>query len=84
MGIIDDTIDVIGKIIKEEDSNIKQILLAMFSAFTNDPQNIRILAPSSEGKTYLVTKVMSLFPEEYVIPLANVTPKAIKYCLVSG
>jgi hypothetical protein len=84
LGIIDDTIDVIGKIIKEEDSNIKQILLAMFSAFTNDPQNIRILAPSSEGKTYLVTKVMSLFPEEYVIPLANVTPKAIKYCLVSG
>jgi len=84
LGIIDDTIDVIGKIIKEEDSNIKQILLAMFSAFTNDPQNIRILAPSSEGKTYLVTKVMSLFPEKYVIPLANVTPKAIKYCLVSG
>ncbi len=84
MGIIEDIQQTIGKIVKEEDSNIKQIVLTFLSAFTNNPQNTRILAPSSEGKTYLVTKIASLFSEEYVIPLAQTTPKGIKYCLISG
>lgn len=84
MGIIEDIQQTIGKIVKEEDSNIKQIVLTFLSAFTNNPQNTRILAPSSEGKTYLVTKIASLFPEEYIIPLAQTTPKGIRYCLISG
>jgi hypothetical protein len=83
LGIIEEIANTVGKIVKEEESNIIQTTLTLFSAFAN-PQNLRILAPSSEGKTYLVTKVSELFPVDYVIPLAHVTPKAIKYCLNAG
>ena len=42
---------VLEEILEEED-NIKQITLAILSAWTKNPQNVRILAQSGEGKTY--------------------------------
>jgi hypothetical protein len=83
LGIIEDIVEICGKEIKEEDSNIKQILLTFISAFTDNPQNTRILAPSGEGKTYLVTKIAKLFPEENTVTLAKATPQSIKYNLNS-
>ena len=82
-----DILDTIGKVcskeIKEEENSIKQITLTLLSAWTNNPQNTRILAPSGEGKTYLVTKLAKLFPEESVIILAKATPQSFKYALSS-
>lgn len=72
-----------GREIKNEHENILQILLTMFSAFTNHPQNSRILAPSGEGKTYLVTKLAELFPQENVHIIAKATPQSFKYTLSS-
>lgn len=83
MDIIEDIVKICGKEIKEEDTNIKQIILTFLSAFTGNPQNTRILAPSGEGKTYLVTQLSKLFPEEHVITLAKATPQSLKYNLNS-
>ena len=62
MSILQDIIRISSKEIKEEENNVKQIILALLSAWTKNPQNTRILAPSGEGKTYLVTKIAKLFP----------------------
>jgi len=83
MSIIEDIISVQSKEILEEKDNIKQIDLTFLSACTNNPQNTRILAPSGEGKTYLVTKCAELFPQENIIMLAKATPQSFKYALSS-
>ena len=83
MDIIEEIVRICGKEIKEEDTNIKQIILTFLSAFTGNPQNTRILAPSGEGKTYLVTQLSKLFPEGHVITLAKATPQSLKYNLNS-
>ena len=81
VNLLEEIIDTCSKEIKEEKDNIKQILLTIFSAWTNNPQNTRILAPSGEGKTYLVTKLATLFPKENIIILAKATPQSFKYAL---
>jgi len=83
MTLLEDIVKICGKEIKEEDANIKQIILTFLSAFTGNPQNTRILAPSGEGKTYLVTQLSKLFPEGHVITLAKATPQSLKYNLNS-
>lgn len=83
MNVLDDIVKTCDRELKEESSNIRQILLTLLSAWTSDPQNTRILAQSGEGKTYLVTKLASLFPQENIIVLAKATPQSFKYTLVS-
>jgi len=83
MSILDDIVKILSKEIREENDNITQIILALLSAWTTNPQNIRILAPSGEGKTYLVTKLAELFPQENIIILAKATPQSFKYALSS-
>jgi len=79
MNVLDILIDIISKEVKEEPENCRQVILAMLSAWTKNPQNLRILAPSGEGKTFLVTKVARLFPQDRVIMLQNATPQSFKY-----
>ncbi len=81
--ILEYIIQVCGKEIKEEDTNIKQITLAFLSSYTNNPMNLRILAPSGEGKTYLVTQIAKLFPEENVVILAKATAQSWKYNFIT-
>jgi len=83
MSILDDIVKIFSKEIREENDNITQVILALLSAWTNNPQNIRILAPSGEGKTYLVTLIAKLFPQENIIILAKATPQSFKYALSS-
>ena len=83
MNILDHITKICSKELKEEEDNIRQILLTLFSAWTNNPQNLRILAPSGEGKTYLVTKLASLFPQENIIILGKASPQSFKYNLNS-
>ncbi len=83
MNVLDSIVITCSKELKEESINIRQILLTLLSAWTNDPQNTRILAQSGEGKTYLVTKLAALFPQENIIVLAKATPQSFKYTLSS-
>ena len=61
-------ISVILKEAREEDRLVKQILYTMLSAYTNNPVNLAINAPSGEGKTYVIKKVGEKFREEVVVP----------------
>lgn len=81
--VLDYIVEISSKEIKEEDLNIQQIALTIFSSYTENPMNLRILAPSGEGKTYLVTQIAKLFPQDNIITLAKATPQSFKYALTS-
>lgn len=78
---LDAIVDICSREVKEETDNIRQILLTLFSAYTKNPQNTRILSPSGEGKTYLVTKIVEMFPQENVKIISRATPQSFKYAL---
>lgn len=70
-------IDVILKEAREEKRLVKQIFYCMLSAYTNNPINLAINAPSGEGKNYILQKVGELFPDNDVIFLAGLSEKAL-------
>ncbi|MDR2719874.1 MAG: hypothetical protein LBC03_03610 [Nitrososphaerota archaeon] len=70
----------ITKEIAYEDYNLAEFILhTMLSAYTNEPMNVRVKAPSSSGKTYVVTKIASLFPKEDIILLNKASPQSWLY-----
>lgn len=77
--VFENIVRVLEREVTNEKENIIQIAVTILSAYTSDPQNLRILAPSGEGKTYLVNQVSSLFPQQNIILLSNATPQAFKY-----
>ncbi len=81
-GSIPDTHDLrknlmleIRKEVKDEHRNIEIILNTALSAFTDNPINLAVVAKSSEGKTYLVTRTVGKFPKKDVIMLRKASPK---------
>jgi hypothetical protein len=70
-------IELILKEARQEDRLVRQILYAIFSAYTNNPINLAINSPSGEGKSYVLTKVAEIFPEGDVIFLSHMTEKAL-------
>ena len=78
---IDDTIkfvlDTTLKEAKKEDRLTKQIFITMLSAYSNNPINLLINAPSGVGKNYVINKVASLFPENDILALVGMTDKAL-------
>ena len=74
---IDFVIDVIIKEAPKEKRLTKQALYTLFSAKSNDPLNLAINAPTGEGKTYVVQKVVDLFPKNDVICLVGMSEKAL-------
>ncbi len=77
--ILDELLKFHKKEIKEEDSNVLKTILYGLSAFTNNPINNRLIAPSGEGKTYLVNKVSTTFPEQSLIILSSASAQSFKY-----
>ena len=77
--VLRDIVTYLGKEIKKEENNIYRVLLNGLSAFTKNPNNSRILAPSSEGKTYLSSKISALFPQQNVVQLASASAQSFKY-----
>jgi len=77
--MLEELVKFYKKEIKEEDSNIRKLILYGLSAFTANPINNRIFAPSGEGKTYLVEKVSATFPEESLIKLSSASAQSFKY-----
>ena len=49
----------------------------MCSAYSNNPINLLINAPSGVGKNYVINKVAELFPENDILSLARMTDKAL-------
>ena len=49
----------------------------MLSAYSNNPINLLINAPSGVGKNYIISKVSSLFPKSDILALAGMTEKAL-------
>lgn len=72
-------VSILSKEVKQEEDNLYRVLLGGLSAFTAEPLNMRILAPASEGKTYLLEKVSKLFPEENVMKLSTASATSFKY-----
>ena len=54
-----------------------QLLITMLSAYSNNPINLLINAPSGVGKNYIINKVSSLFPKSDILALAGMTEKAL-------
>jgi hypothetical protein len=72
--------DVLSLTIKHDYENKLVTFLGMLSAFTDDSQlNISFNAPSSSGKTYTVTEIAKLFPEEDKIELSGASPTSFLY-----
>jgi hypothetical protein len=68
--------DIALKEAKKEGRLIKQIFITMLSAYSNNPINLLINAPSGVGKNYVINKVAELFPEYDIVSLAGMTDKA--------
>lgn len=67
----------LNTIIREDPLLVKQILRVYLSAYTKNPINMALLAPSSDGKTWATVQVSKLFPKEDVILVGSMTPKAL-------
>lgn len=68
--------EIVKKEVKGEDELIDQILNTMLSAYTCNPLNLGILAPSSEGKTYPLMACANVFPRQDVMVYAGASPKS--------
>ena len=69
---------VIKKTIKCEDALIRQILYTGLSSYiSDDPINLGIIAPTSEGKTYPVEECMKFFPREDVYKVGSMSTKVL-------
>lgn len=60
-----------------EDKLVRQLGYTMLSAYTSNPINLAINAPSGEGKSHVLTTVGNLFPKTDVIYIAGMSSKAI-------
>jgi ribosomal protein S8 len=77
--LLEDVVSFLKKEILQESDNIYLVLLNGLSAYSSNPINLRILAPSSEGKTYLVNKISKLFPKTDVVNLSTASAQSFKY-----
>lgn len=70
-------VSTVKKTVRQEDSLIRQILYTSFSAYTKDPINLGIMAPTSEGKTHAAIETLQYFPKEDVWKIGSMSPKVI-------
>ena len=68
----------VKKTVKSEDVLIRQILYTAFSSFIeDDPLNLGILAPTSEGKTYPIVESLKYFPDEDILYIGQMSTKVL-------
>ena len=77
--LLEDVTEFLKKEILKESDNIYLVTLNGLSAYSSNPINLRILAPSSEGKTYLVNQISKLFPKTDVLNLSSASAQSFKY-----
>ena len=73
----ENVINTIKKEVKQEDTLIRQIFDTAISAYSTDPANLGIIAPTSEGKTYTVEKTLQYFPKQDVWTIGSMSPKSL-------
>ena len=56
-------VSTVKKTVRQEDSLIRQILYTALSAYSQDPINLGIMAPTSEGKSYAAIETLNIFPK---------------------
>ena len=70
-------VNIIKRTVKGEDTNIRIVLYSGLSCYTFNPISVVVRAPTSEGKTYMVSVVISFFPKEDVWLIGSMSPKAL-------
>ena len=70
-------VSIIKRTVKGEDISIRIVLYAGLSCYTFNPISAVVRAPTSEGKTYMVSVVISFFPKEDVWLIGSMSPKAL-------
>ena len=70
-------LDVILNEARKEEKLSYQLIMTMLSAYSNNPINLLINAPSGVGKNYVINIVSSLFPQSDIVSLAGMTDKAL-------
>ncbi|HUT06291.1 MAG TPA: hypothetical protein VMW74_06350 [Nitrosopumilaceae archaeon] len=75
----DEILDSISKEVVDEKDNISQVALTLLSAYTDNPQNLRILAPSGEGKTHTVLRTANYFPQKNIWKISEASSKSFRY-----
>ncbi|HSF50499.1 MAG TPA: hypothetical protein VLA74_07050, partial [Nitrososphaeraceae archaeon] len=70
-------IDTALKEAKKEGRLTNQLLITKLSAYSNNPINLLINAPSGVGKNYVINTVASFFPQSDILSLAGMTDKAL-------
>lgn len=70
--------NVIKKEVRGEDRLIRQLVYTGLSAYTTNPSNLAINAPSGEGKTHAIAHtIIDLFPSKDVLVLTGTSQKFI-------
>ena len=71
-------VKAVKKTVKCEDILIRQILYTGLSSYIkDDPLNLGILAPTSEGKTYPVEECIKFFPREDIYKVGSMSAKVL-------
>jgi hypothetical protein len=70
-------LDIALKEARKEERLTDQLVITMLSAYSNNPINLLINAPSGVGKNYVINTVASLFPQSDILSLAGMTEKAL-------
>lgn len=76
-GSIEYCVDILEREVKEDNKLLLHILFVMLSAYSNDPRNLAINAPSGEGKSYNLTKVGDMFPKGDILFISHMSEKAL-------
>src|SRR5262249_53367855 len=70
-------IETIKLTVKKEDSLVRQIVYTVLSKDTQDPLNLAVIAPTSEGKTYAVHQTLQYFPHRDIRMVGSMSPRVI-------
>jgi hypothetical protein len=63
--------------VRQEDALLRLITYTTWSAYTFDPINLGLIAPTSEGKTYPVMQAMNFVDRNNVWIIGSMTPKVL-------
>jgi hypothetical protein len=69
--------EITKRYVRQDPALVSQVTYTGLSAYTDDPLNLAILAPTSEGKTYAALKTLAIFPNKDVLKIGTMTPKVI-------
>jgi hypothetical protein len=72
------TVKTVKKTVRCEDILIRQIMYGVLSSYIgDDPINLGILAPTSEGKTYPVEECIKYFPKQDIYKVGSMSAKVL-------